>query len=689
MKTKQRSDLPRELVLQAQAGDRAAFDELYRRSAAAVYRTVVSMVREENTAWDIHQNTYLLAYRNLDKLQDPEAFLPWLRRIAVNEAVKELKRVQPMTFTELAEAEEDEPQFPETRGDCQPEVELDKRESARLVREILDALPQKQRLVVGMYYYEEMSIREIAQALNVTQGTVKTQLHLGRKKVETRVRELEQEGVKLYGLQPTAFLTALLQRQELPLPGGKGGFSVPGADPAPVEGKPVTLTARAVKTGFFHTLGGKLAAGLLVAAVAAGGVLGVLYGRRGASAGKVRPEKPTLISETSLLVTPEDPEEQSPFPGAFDTMDDSILAAICNDPRPWDSGSPGVIWNEAEADSLIIYPRYAGSTVTARRIVYDADGRGSLEPTPVYSSVCREGEWISASLERPEKPCWVLTVRTPDGREASWVLARNSLYGTPAYEYLAQGQGEESSQEDRPEELCGVAGHILKHVGYGWDSGYGNIAGCLPEEESSPFYSLGKALARSIRRATQGAEESTAYLIRNDWFEGDAAAWMSRECRMQGDTCCLDAAWLSEYYMNEIYRETFVEGQGSPDLPLAETVARQAALFAEQRYVGYRGTDSFLAQEGEELHFDLYGILVYNPTLAAKTVSLTVNGEQAGTFDLTQGDFFTWIPLDYPNQPGDKPVHVEARITETWFGAPEQAILDLWPNLSGNLSGAR
>ena len=154
MNNKQNVEIPRELVLRAQAGDRDAFSELYQRSGAAIYRTICSMVQDEDLAWDIHQNSYIRAYNGLSKLEKPEAFLPWLRRIAVNEAIKALNKTQPLTFTELSGPEGEDPQFPETRDGYQPDVEIDKQEAARLVREILEKLPQNQRFIFFMYYYE-------------------------------------------------------------------------------------------------------------------------------------------------------------------------------------------------------------------------------------------------------------------------------------------------------------------------------------------------------------------------------------------------------------------------------------------------------------------------------------------------------------------------------------------------------
>lgn len=283
MKEMKYIEIAPELVRQAQNGDAAAFTELYQKSGTVIYRTVYSIVRDEDLAWDVHQNAYLLAWQNLSGLEKPELFLPWLRRIAVREAIRELKKDQPLCFTELANEEGDEPQFVETREDYQPELQIDKQEAARLVREILDQMPQKQKLIVGMYYYEQYSIKEIAEALNITQGTVKTQLHLGRKRVEAQVQRLEAQGVKLYGLTPMAFLGGLLNR--MPLPAREPAYALAktltkagaaGAKTAASASAPVVLHAA---KPFFSTVLGKVVLGVVAAGVVAGGAAGFRWAK--------------------------------------------------------------------------------------------------------------------------------------------------------------------------------------------------------------------------------------------------------------------------------------------------------------------------------------------------------------------------------------------------------------------------
>ena len=298
------------LVARAKAGDRAAFTELYEQTNPALYRTVRAMVRDENLAWDVLQDSYLRAFQSLDKLEADGAFLPWLRRIAVNETARQTARRLPLRFSDLSGEEDDGPELPDPDPESQPELALDRKESARLVREILAKLPPQQQLIVGMRYYEDMPIREIAETLGVTPGTVKTQLHLGRKKVETEVRALEQQGVKLYGLGPVPFLMALIRGLEPTRAVERKALgTVLSQLPAAAE-TAGTVTAQTAGQAFFSSLGVKLAAGVLALAMIGGGIwAGVrLLGNSGPEVGPGYPTE-TVDTAEELIPVPTPPTE--------------------------------------------------------------------------------------------------------------------------------------------------------------------------------------------------------------------------------------------------------------------------------------------------------------------------------------------------------------------------------------------
>lgn len=83
-----------------------------------------------------------------------------------------------------------------------PDAVLDNKETQRLMMELIDALPPEQRMSVLFYYYDEMSVKEIAQAMETTEGTVKSRLNYARKSIKAVVEDLEKRGTKLYSIAP-------------------------------------------------------------------------------------------------------------------------------------------------------------------------------------------------------------------------------------------------------------------------------------------------------------------------------------------------------------------------------------------------------------------------------------------------------------------------------------------------------
>lgn len=83
-----------------------------------------------------------------------------------------------------------------------PEIVVDQAETKELTDQILGELDEKQRMVVGMFYYEQMSVNEIAEALNCSVNTVKSRLNYARKKIGKEIAELEKKGVILRTAAP-------------------------------------------------------------------------------------------------------------------------------------------------------------------------------------------------------------------------------------------------------------------------------------------------------------------------------------------------------------------------------------------------------------------------------------------------------------------------------------------------------
>ena len=308
MTTEERQpQITQELLDRARAGDREAMTALYEASSLELYRCIHALIRDEDLTLDVQQQSYLQAFSHLDQLRDARRFLPWLRQIAVNEARMQLRRKQPLLFSQLGdEAEAEEPELPDPRPEASPELALERKERNRLMREILGKLSDGQRLILGMYYYEQMPISRIAADTGLSPGTVKAQLYRGRRRVEEEVRRLEARGVKLCGLTPLPFLLALLKQAE---PAAGTGEQVLAAA-LPQGSSAVEAAAVHVGRRFFQTAGGRVLLGLLAAAAVGGGVLGYGWLREQTVLGDLRPTEPILVLHTRE--EPETPEDLLP-----------------------------------------------------------------------------------------------------------------------------------------------------------------------------------------------------------------------------------------------------------------------------------------------------------------------------------------------------------------------------------------
>lgn len=317
-----------ELVGRARRGDTDAVSALYEQTYSKVYYTVKSMIKNEDDVLDVLQDAYLKAFTHLNSFEGGEKFLPWVKQIAANTARDRLRRKTPALFGELTADETQTPaeeRIPDERPAFLPEASLDAAETQRLIREILDGLPDDQRAVVGMYYYEELSVREIAEALGVSESAVKSRLLYARRKIEARVRDLEKKGTKLYGAAPLPFLLFLLRSQQAnaarPDPTllqrvleasqaaaqtGAGSASAAGASQA----AGAAAGAGAAGTAAAGLAGWKLALALIAMAVAGGGIVAGVSLATGAFGGQPQ-DVPAVVADSVSLAESQNAAESA------------------------------------------------------------------------------------------------------------------------------------------------------------------------------------------------------------------------------------------------------------------------------------------------------------------------------------------------------------------------------------------
>ena len=202
-----------ELVQRAVGGDKEAFTNLYTLTYSEVYHIVKVFIHNEDTAQDIVQETYYKSLRKIKQLKEPDKFPVWIKKIAVNTAKAHLRKVDWVLFSEAdGEGGKSIAELQDERLEHIPEIVVDQAETKKLIDQILGELDEKQRMVVGMFYYEQMSVNEIAEALNCSVNTVKSRLNYARKKIGKEITELEKKGVILRTAAPIPILMYLFQK---------------------------------------------------------------------------------------------------------------------------------------------------------------------------------------------------------------------------------------------------------------------------------------------------------------------------------------------------------------------------------------------------------------------------------------------------------------------------------------------
>jgi RNA polymerase sigma-70 factor (ECF subfamily) len=172
-----------ELVGRAKAGELAAFEALTNRYEQRVYSLALRMLRQEQDAEDVTQQTFLSVVENLDGFRGEASFSTWLLRIAAHAALKVIRKRKGLDTVSLEEATEgandsDAIPHPEYIADWRqsPEELVHKKEIRRLLDEALSKLDEKHRMVFLLRDVEGLSVKETAEAMGLSEANTKVRL---------------------------------------------------------------------------------------------------------------------------------------------------------------------------------------------------------------------------------------------------------------------------------------------------------------------------------------------------------------------------------------------------------------------------------------------------------------------------------------------------------------------------------
>lgn len=269
-----------DLISKIQNGDTQAQGKLYELYWEKLYRLAYVITKDKEDAMDVVQDSFIAAFSHINDLRNANAFEAWIFQIARNNAKKQLNRHK--NFIDFQNDEDHGTEFldniPDADEAIMPENVIESQEKCELVLQTINELSEDQRACVLLFYYNGLSIKDIAQIQECSEGTVKSRLNYARKKIRDRILEIEQDNdIRLHSLMPIGILLSQITMQmpdstqiEQMWNAIKGSAGIVGAG---VVGATSTAGSGAAKGGILTTIKAKIIAGITAASVVTGGVV--------------------------------------------------------------------------------------------------------------------------------------------------------------------------------------------------------------------------------------------------------------------------------------------------------------------------------------------------------------------------------------------------------------------------------
>lgn len=276
-------------------------EQIYNEAYKAVYWTAFSLLKNETDAEDIVQDTFVSLIESYDSIEDKSKVTAWLKKTAANKCLNRLTR----TKTDAAPDEffEDVEALPE---DFLPDSIVESEETRKIIMDIINnSLSEDVRRTLILFYFDEMSTKEIAEAMGIPQGTVLWRLSFAKKKIKKEVEKYEDENnTKLYGMA-IPFLSKLFMKEAeqvifKPMPASLTTLSASGE--ASTSGAGTKMAAEAAKKGTGIMMKKGLIIGIAATVVVVGAVAGITIG----VLSKKEDKKPSKKDKTKIEQTEDD-----------------------------------------------------------------------------------------------------------------------------------------------------------------------------------------------------------------------------------------------------------------------------------------------------------------------------------------------------------------------------------------------
>lgn len=309
-----------QLVVRLQNGDMAAFDEIYKLTSEKAVFTSLKICKNKEDANDIVQESYMYLLEKVNDIKNPEAFTSWFNMVVASKTKNMLRKKNPVLFNDNETEELVLDSIEDTDKDFHPPLDFEQTELRSEVMSLIDGLSDDKRAAVILFYYEEMTTKQIAESLGVNENTIKSRLVQAKKDLAKGVKELEKKNKSLYGIAPVPLIIWALKdsakvtgkafatsgKAAATLATVKASYTGAAvASGAAAAGTTASVAGASAAGGFAAKIAGlsvaqKIISGVVVAGIVTGGAVGT---KAAINRQKQREEEPTTTEVQMVMLT--------------------------------------------------------------------------------------------------------------------------------------------------------------------------------------------------------------------------------------------------------------------------------------------------------------------------------------------------------------------------------------------------
>ena len=450
-----------DLIKKLQSGDVSVFEEIYNLTYERVYFTALKICKSEDDAEDVVQEAYIYLMNKANEIKNPDAFISWFNMVVASKAKNLLRKNSPVLFDSNETEQFVLESIEDTDKDFQPSADYEQSELRDEVMGLIDNLSDEKRTAVILFYYNEMTTKQIAESLNVNENTIKSRLVQAKKDLTKGVKELEKRNGKLLGVAPIPVIlwamrsSATKTAEAFTVSGGAATTYTAIITASAIPAAAVASTAGAATAGGVVakiaglSVAQKIISGVVVAGIVTGGAVGANKAIQHSKENREKPENPTSAVQaaatttepeiTGLIVTtkPEITTTSSPDKTTATTIPQTTIKTVPEDEKQTTKITAAPNKPEANSTSKALAKTTTEATTKTETVnlnvnweSFSGDGK-----TGSYIVEVAKGTNITKSLVSGQVPSIYSTVDISKGNEYINTSAENSSYNFELFVY--------------------------------------------------------------------------------------------------------------------------------------------------------------------------------------------------------------------------------------------------------------